>query len=1817
MSNGFFNETFDFTITSSGQVVQNINQAETSSSEDFNITIDDSKFLSESFSFTTTNESVNKPDKTVSNQAQNQFVTPVNNKENHKPFVQLNVTVNKSHSKAKADDSPKVSIKQDISLDSSYENTPKKPSNFMKRKSLRENKLADKSLNRSVLVKAAQSNGLLADSSKLSSWGLPEVILQKYESRNVKNMFPWQVECLSLPDVLDKHKNLVYSAPTSAGKTLVAEILAIKTVLERNKKVLFILPFVSVVREKMFYFQDILGPSGIRVEGFMGSYNPPGGFKPVQLAICTMEKANSLINRFLEEGSLEAIGAVVVDEMHLLGDPNRGYLLELLLTKLRYMSLRDENVNIQIIGMSATLPNLSLLASWLDAELYTTQFRPIPLVEQCHVNGEIYGNDLKLIRKLEKIPELTTDTDNILQLCLETILTSCSVLIFCPSKSWCESLSQQIAMAFWKLGCSKSELGNKLREQLNADLIIECLEQLKRCPVGLDELLGKAVSFGVAFHHAGLTMDERDIVEGAFRIGCVRVLIATSTLSAGVNLPARRVIVRSPMFFGKPIDTLVYRQMIGRAGRMGKDVAGESILICQNNDQKVAKELMSSNLQPIESCLEGAGKLKRAILEVIASDVASSPSDITLFTKCTLLASDHNNKVEINNPIDDSVDFLIDNQFIKLQNLEDGTSKYVATPLAKACLSSSMPPEEGLALFTELEKARQCFVLETELHLIYLVTPYSACNQIGNLDWMAYLDLWEKLPASMKRVGELVGVRVSYLINGTRGKIQTNTSKLYEKLLVHKRFYTALILQDLVNEVPLNNVAATYNCNRGMLQSLQQSAASFAGMVTSFSKQLGWSSVEILIEQFQDRLQFGISRDLLDLMKLPVLNGQRARTLYNAGVETLVDLASCEIDKLESILYKSAPFESEKERDGESELDAKKRNKVRAIWVTGKQGLTEREAALMLINDARTYLQLELGLKEAKWTQTQEEAPVRKSQSPKEVSVLLDISQQSLELSLAKSNVKNNICLESITNTEASVSMLEDKILENLEEKCKDIEASMLEENFSPNEDTRLDENISSSMESINVSISLTPSANRTNLRQSTKSNDSLFGDSFSVDSKVFDDLETPIQNIAKEDSLKKLNIPVNPRKRERVSTHSMNSEEEIFYSEATPIKKSKYLQMKDNECVDASYVISEEKSEISIRDDEESQIDLTKLEIINVSDHSQLLETFKNEITGKSEISIAIACEKITEVKPVIGPKIIPNDLQIEEKTTCVYKGRQVVGFSVCWGENIAFYLQVTEKNCEALEILKAVLANKDLTVKVYDCKEHIKVLKRCCGVDFETRCLDPKVADWLLEPEEKEKNLQALVLNYSPEAVKLCQMAGNSKGSGSVSLDLQNGIKPKVRCCIEAVVCFHLVDAMKSVLAQNNSNLLHTFGIEMDCMVILARMELSGFGVDLSKMQILSEKLKEYCTALETKAHQLAGKRFSLTSSTEVAKVIGLYKGKRVRTNKQVLEQNNHPISNLIIQWRKLNSTLTKMIYPLLRMVENNRVYGCCITRNATGRVSMHEPNLQNMPRNFEYTNPLNNEIVNVSCRGVFVAQEKNILLAADYCQLELRLLAHFSQDKLLVTSMKKSDDVFKSIAAQWNNMLESEVTDSIRQQTKQICYGVIYGMGTKTLADQMCVTEDDAVAFIATFHKTYPGIKKYVEQIVDNCRNNGYVQSIGGRKRFLPNIKHQNASTKSQAERQAFNTTIQATAADIVKNAMVLVENQIHVKFKSSRNKPKLILQIHDEILYEVPKKYLICLGRIVQKCMEDSVKLSVPFPIKLKSGKSWGEMKDLVV
>lgn len=235
----------------------------------------------------------------------------------------------------------------------------------------------------------------------------------------------------------------------------------------------------------IFGSQDLLRSSGIRVEGFFGGHTAPGGFENTDIAICTIERANAIVNRLLEQKNIDAIGMLVVDEVHLISDSNRGYILELLLTKILFCS-RKLNANIRIVAMSATLPNAELVQNWLNAEFYQTDYRPIELREMIKIGTQIYNNSMNPIRELSKdeFAMIENDPDHIAQLCIETIVKSAAVIIFCPSKDWCEKLALHVAQNIYKLGKSQTPIGEQIRKEIDLPMIEEIKIHLKNSPAG-------------------------------------------------------------------------------------------------------------------------------------------------------------------------------------------------------------------------------------------------------------------------------------------------------------------------------------------------------------------------------------------------------------------------------------------------------------------------------------------------------------------------------------------------------------------------------------------------------------------------------------------------------------------------------------------------------------------------------------------------------------------------------------------------------------------------------------------------------------------------------------------------------------------------------------------------------------------------------------------------------------------------------------------------------------------------------------------------------------------------------------------------------------------------------------------------------------------------------------------------------------------------------------------------------------------------------------------------------------------------------------
>ncbi|KAI1903802.1 hypothetical protein AGOR_G00030960 [Albula goreensis] len=350
--------------------------------------------------------------------------------------------------------------------------------------------------------------------------------------------------------------------------------------------------------------------------------------------------------------------------------------------------------------------------------------------------------------------------------------------------------------------------------------------------------------------------------------------------------------------------------------------------------------------------------------------VASTPQDVRTYASCTLLAASMHS--EGGQPgggaIEACVDWLMENEFIQIQEEgvgEQKTERYCPTHLGAATLSSSLSPPEALGIFADLQRAMKGFVLENDLHILYQITPVYA--EWTTIDWYQFFCLWENLPSSMKRVAEMVGIQEGFLARSVGGKMVAKTEKQRRQMAIHKRFFTTLALLDLVSEVPLGAVAKKYGCSRGQLQSLQQSASTYAGMVTVFCNRLGWHNLELLLAQFQSRLSFGVQRELCDLVRVSLLNAQRARALYAAGFVTVSELARAKAADVEKVLKKAVPFKSSRQAADESEHEAQERRSERCIWASGGRSLTEREAAQQIVAEARLLFQQDLALLGVQW----------------------------------------------------------------------------------------------------------------------------------------------------------------------------------------------------------------------------------------------------------------------------------------------------------------------------------------------------------------------------------------------------------------------------------------------------------------------------------------------------------------------------------------------------------------------------------------------------------------------------------------------------------------------------------------------------------------------------------------------------------------------------------------------------------------------------------------------------------------------------------
>jgi len=400
----------------------------------------------------------------------------------------------------------------------------------------------------------------------------------------------------------------------------------------------------------------------------------------------------------------------------------------------------------------------------------------------------------------------------------------------------------------------------------------------------------------------------------------------------------------------------------------------------------------------------------------------------------------------------------------------------------------------------------------------------------------------------------------------------------------------------------------------------------------------------------------------------------------------------------------------------------------------------------------------------------------------------------------------------------------------------------------------------------------------------------------------------------------------------------------------------------------------------------------------------------------------------------------------------------------------------------------------------------------------------------------------------------------------------------------------------------------------IEIPLIKVLSEMEMSGIKVDAARLKNLSLELDSKIKVICEKIYRMVGERFNLDSPKQLSTVLfeklKLPQKKKTKTyystDMDVLEElsQSYDIAKYIIDYRmlsKLKNTYTdsllEMINPITKRVHTTFNQ----TIAATGRLSSSEPNLQNIPVKGEEGRKV---------RELFIADEGFFLLSADYSQIELRILAHLSGDEIMMEAFSQNEDIHNLTAQELFRVEKKDVTSEMRRIAKTVNFGIIYGLSPFGLAKELRISDEEAEAFIESYFVKYSGVKRYIDKILNNARNDGYVRTISRRIRFIPDINSNNKVARGFAERVAINTPIQGTSADIIKIAMI----KIFYNLKKANFKSRLVLQVHDELILEVAEDEMEMVENIVRDEMENVMKLNVPLKVDIGIGKNWLEAKE---
>ena len=555
-----------------------------------------------------------------------------------------------------------------------------------------------------------------------------------------------------------------------------------------------------------------------------------------------------------------------------------------------------------------------------------------------------------------------------------------------------------------------------------------------------------------------------------------------------------------------------------------------------------------------------------------------------------------------------------------------------------------------------------------------------------------------------------------------------------------------------------------------------------------------------------------------------------------------------------------------------------------------------------------------------------------------------------------------------------------------------------------------------------------------------------------------------------------------------------------------------------------------------------------------------------------------------------------------------------ELVGMSFSFGHHSGFYVHLPENFAEAETIVqefKAVFENESIGKIGQNLKFDISFLK-WYGIEVKGRLFDTMIAHYLLQPDMRH-SMDILAENYldykpMPIADLIGKKGKNQKTMRDVPLDLL-----KEYACEDADITLQLKDIFEPKLQE--AGLLNLFNeIEIPLISVLASMEGEGVNLDSEALNDFSLELGKEIVRLNKQIQEMAGVQFNVSSPKQLGEILFghmkiVEKAKKTKsgqysTGEDILRklENKHPIIRAILDYRsltKLKSTYVDAL-PLLVNPRTRRIHTSYNqTVAATGRLSSTNPNLQNIPIRTEKGREI---------RKAFVPRNANyILLAADYSQIELRIIASLSGDKAMIQAFKDGIDIHTATASKVYNVPIEEVDKDMRRNAKGVNFGIIYGISAFGLAENIGISRKEAAEIIATYFESYPAIKNYMEQTKIFAREKGYVETIKGRRRYLKDINSSNAIVRGFAERNAINAPIQGSSADMIKVAMINVQKRMLEKNMQS----KMILQVHDELVFDAHLDEVEELKILVEKEMREAISLNVPIVVDMNTGKNWLE------